>query len=248
MKQIIIIAILGLFISCQSADKDGQKEEKTQVKDMFLDENAEQILDGMSKNIGSLNSCSFTIHSAVKAESDSTFRPTREYDIYFKDSNKLYVHAISSETEYSLWYNGKSLKFFNFLDDSYDSISYSGKTMEMITKINEERGLKFPGADFFYPSLTDDLVQLCDSVVYIGDTTVSGVSLSVIKANNTDLDIYIFVNNEKNLPGGLFFHNKSKGNKYKSYFMNWRLDPNLPDIMFEFSPPSHANLIEIKNI
>ncbi len=252
MKKTIVFFIgFSLFLNACSEGEE-KKEKKAEdlppPKDMFLDAKAEEILDGMSQNIGTLNSCSFTLHAAEKSSEDSLFQPTKQYDVYFKDSDKLHVHAVSADKDFSIWFNGEAFEYFNYLNHTFDSIAFSGTTMEMIAKLNEEKGYKFPGADFFSPSLTDDLVQLCDSVIYIGDTTVSEVNFSVIKANNPDLDIYLFINNSKNLPGGLFFHNKTKETKYKSMFMNWQLNPKLPDAIFEFSAPTHAEKINLKNI
>ena len=252
MKKTILFFIgFSLFFSACSESKKEESKKKEDLpppKDMFLDSKAEEILDGMSKNIGDLNSCSFTLHAAEKLAEDSLFQPTKEYDVYFKDSDKLHVHAVSASKDFSIWFNGKAFEYFNYLDHTFDSIQFEGTTMEMIAKLNEDKGYKFPGADFFSPSLTDDLVQLCDSVIYIGDTTVADIAFSVIKANNADIDIYLFINKNEKLPGGLYFNNKSKDTKYKSMFMNWQLNPKLPDAIFEFSAPAHAQKINLKNI
>lgn len=250
-KSIIVFLALSFSLLSCGDNKEKEKEKKEDLpppKEMFLDAKAEEILDGMSKNIGQINSCSFTLHTAEKKENDSIFLPTKQYDVYFRDSNKLHAHVVSENTEFSIWFNGTSLKYFNYLDHTYDSIHAPGRTMQMISQLNEERGFYFPGADFFSTSLTDDLVQLSDSIIYIGDTTVADQKFSVIKANNKDLDVFLFINATKSLPGGMFFNNKTKGLKYKSMFMNWKLDSNLPDVLFEFSPPSHAEKITLKNI
>lgn len=250
-KTLLILSTFSfLLISCSGNEKKDKNkaEDLPPPKDMFLDAKAEEILDGMSMNIGELNACSFTLHSAEKSGQDSVFSATKESDVYFKGSNKLHVHSVSADNEFSLWFNGNALEYYNYINHSFDSIHFEGKTMDMIDKLNKERGFMFPGADFFSSSITDDLVQLCDSVVYIGDTSVTEVELSVIKASNSDLDVFLFINKTKNLPGGLFLHNKTNGNKFKSLFMNWQLNPNLPDALFEFSAPASAEKINLKNI
>ncbi|MCB0477731.1 MAG: DUF2092 domain-containing protein [Crocinitomicaceae bacterium] len=238
------ILCLGVFMALASCSSEEKKTEQNQElpppKEMFLDRNAEEVLDKLTSRIGELNSCSFTLHSAELAAGDTAFQPTKEFDIYFSDSNKLHLHCRAIDKEFGVWYNGNSLESYNYLDHSYDSLPAPSSTLGMITKLNEERGLKFPAADFFYPTLTDDLIQFADSIIYLGDTTILDVPLDVILAKNKETEVYIFINKNENLPGGLFIRYNETGEKYKSMFKNWQLDPKLPESMFEFSPPVDA--------
>jgi hypothetical protein len=246
MKYLVIsLSILSgvcFLNSCQN-EKENKANDKElpPPKDMFLDAEAEKLLDGMSKVLGELTSCSFTVNSAEMYASDTAFSATKQVDVYFKSNDKMYVYSVSEKGENAYWYDGAHLSFYSFTKNTYDSISAPSTTMEMIDQINADYGIKFPAADFFYPSLTDDLVEISDSILYIGDTTVNENEIAVVKCVSEKMKVFIFINKSTELPAGMYINDLEKNEKYKASLKNWQVNPNLDDVIFEFSAPKGSS-------
>ena len=66
-----------------------------------------------------------------------------------------------------------------------------------------------------------------------------------VYAKNAVKDIYILIDEAENLPKQLEIY--SKDETYVATFTNWQTNPNLPDQMFQFSPPEGAEEATIIN-
>ena len=231
---IIILSVIALF-SC-SDNKKGLYEEA-----------AINALDDLTEVMGQLKSCSFTLNtSIIKAENG--IEPTyKTHDLYMRGSDKMYYYSKSNNERLGHWYNGEELAVFNFASNKYDIMDAPATIMETINLFNKDFKVTFPAADFFYPSLTDDIIQNCDTVIIVGTKVVDEVECIEINATNENVDIYILIEKETSLPKALaiYYMGDREGEHFLSMFSNWRKDPNLPDNMFMFSPPENSTQTSI---
>lgn len=232
---IFILSAIVLF-SC-SGNKKG-----------FYEEDAIMALDNLSEVIGQLESCSFTLNTSVLRSENENAEPVfRTYDLYIRGSDKMYYYTEGNNKRVGHWYDGKELAVFNFDNNKYDVMDAPATLMETINLFHKDFKITFPAADFFYPTLTDDIIQSCNTVVVSGTKTIDEVECTEINATNENMDIYILMEKETNLPKALaiYYLGDRKGQHYISVFSNWRQDPNLPDNIFKFSPPENATKASI---
>ena len=103
--------------------------------------------------------------------------------------------------------------------------------------------IDFPAADVFYPTLTDDILNHCDTLLYLGLVDIDGISCKQIYAANTNFTVYLSMDETSNLPVQLELYGRGErsGELFQANYTDWQLNPNLPDEMFKFEPPSNAS-------
>jgi hypothetical protein len=117
----------------------------------------------------------------------------------------------------------------------------------MIETMHENFDFVFPAADFFYPSLTDDMIEQFDSITFLGKKEVHGEECYHILAFNDKLNVQMWISNKSFLlPKHFIVTYKEKSNiQYESTFSNWSINPTVPDSAFSFLAPPKARLINI---
>lgn len=227
-----------LFIGC---NQPVEKEFDTRVIEQ---------LDALSEKIGNLNSFSYTLDvEKSELQQDSTWvSEFFEYDVYIEGPNKLYVYSESNEFLKGYWFDGSRLTYYSYSENAYDTISVKGNVIEAIDFVHENFGIDFPAADFLYPSLTDDIMTNYDNGYFVREEEIADNRCSLIEISNANQFISVWVEVESNLP--IRFEIYSDGNKkrYAANFSNWRQDPRLSKRIFNFSPPSDAEKIDLKPI
>lgn len=207
-----------------------------QAPDKEYDTRAINALDEMSETIGELKSCSYTLSTAKTNNGEKESKNI--HDVYYKGSNKMYINSVGAKAgERSYWYNGSELAFFSYNKNMYDTISAPESIIATIDLLHDKYGIDFPASDFFYPTLTDDIIQNYTKVLY-DDKTVNDVEYKFIQASNKDETVKIWIDKTSKLPYKLEISSSKK--YYSGTFSNWRTNQKLPDILFEFDPPENS--------
>lgn len=213
------------FVSCNSSG-DGE-----------YDTRAVESLDKLTETIGNLNSLSYTVNSYIVSEKGDEI--SKESDVYLRDSNKMFIENTGTKGDKSFWYNGEKFAYFLFDRNEYDILDAPGHTLALIDSIHSKYGVYFPAADFLYPTLTDDLIDNYDQLLFFGDEKVNEVDCIALEASNEEQIVQIWIEKETNLPYKMVVISKTNENKYyEAEYSNWRQNPSLPDIMFEFQAPT----------
>jgi len=235
INKTILYSILASFflLSCTSKDKEQ------------YDTRAIETLDVMSHTLGELSACSYTLNAFI-VEEDGAEHFT-EHDVYMRGPNKMYIHSAGSRGNRSYWYDGDHMSYYSFDKNVYATIEAPDNIVQMIDYISSKHDIDFPAADFFYPGFTDDILAEFDYVLFAGDELVDGIkSTSVFMSNDTDT-VQIWVDKASNLPLKLVIYSKDNASEYyEATFSNFRSNPVLPDLMFDFKPPINSESTELK--
>lgn len=234
IQRFILILLACLNISCQ---ENPQKQ---------FDAKGIKYLDLMSQNIGKMESCSFTLYTIDKRSKakDTLFA---KYEVYFKDGNKMHFYRQTSVGRVGFWFSNSTLKVFNFDNANYQEIKTDSLTLPMIDRLHREYQIDFPAADFFYPSFTDDIMSQFDQVFSIQSLKVDlprGNEINFIEADNKDANVLLGLDAITYLPVSIEIHGSSNA-FYMGSFENWRVNPEIPDELFEFIAPENAKSSEI---
>jgi hypothetical protein len=214
----------------------------------YLEDEAINALDATGKTIGDLTSCSVAINHNSEELVDGTLQAhTRQSYIYLRENNKLHIYTIADGERKGFWYNGSELAVFRFDEATYDITPAPKTTIAMIDSINKTFKVDFPAVDVFYPTLADDVIDHFDTVLYLGTQAINGILCTEINARNKDLNIYLRTDVATKLPVQLeiFYRGEKEGATYVATYSNWQLNPNLPDEIFKFLPPSNATKASI---
>jgi len=236
LKKTILLSVLviSFFTSCNSIS--GDKE---------YDTRAISSLDSLSSVIGELSSCSFSLDTEFTNRNESN--PSKnQHDVYMRGSNKMYIHSNGNRGEKGYWYDGEKLAFLNFNKSTFDTISAPNNIISTIDMVHRNYGIDFPAADFFYPTLTDDIMENYNKVFYIGDVIINNVECVAISASNKKENLFIWIEKKSYLPYKIVIEQIGESAKiYEATFSNWRVNPNLPDLLFKFTPRSTSTRVKL---
>jgi hypothetical protein len=206
------------------------------------------IMDRMSDVIGDLEACSYKLHTASDEKND-VHGLVRSYgvdEVYMSGPDKLLVSIKNQKGHRQYMYNGKQMVYYSFAENNYGTIEAPSTTMEAIDKIHNEYGVNFPAADFFYPTFTDDMITLFEEIRYLGKVTIDNKECFHVLGKNKDMTVQFWINNDAfTLPAKMLITQNSDHSQYEVTFSNWKINPNLPEAMFDFLPPAGANRLRI---
>lgn len=237
MKKILLL-IIGITLSMISWAQSPR-----------IDTVAVMILDRMASVIGDLNACSFSLLTSYD-ETDPEFglvKHSGTSDVYMTGPDKMLVHAYGDKGHRGFWYNGAQFVYYSFDENNYAIVDAPPDIMSTIDAINQDYGVEFPAADFFYPTFTDDILGQFETIVYLGKKKINNQECFHILATNKDLSVQFWIANDAyNLPLKYIIIYKNEENKqYEATFSNWQLNPEIPVSVFEFLPPPKATEIAI---
>ena len=239
-KLLSLGVLIFMFASCNSTSGD---------QDGVYDSRAVESLDKMSEVIGELNSCSYTLNTYV-SEKDATGKVdvfSNENDVYMRGPNKMHVRRKGTKGEYGYWYNGSDLSFYSYNKSTYDTVDAPDRIVEAIDFLHDKYGIDFPASDLFYPTLTDDILEHFNTVLYFDNITIDEINCVLVEATNEMNVLQMWIEKNTNLPYKILLGGRSDdGNYYEGVFTHWKTDPKLPDILFEFEPPPNSTRVNIK--
>jgi len=232
VKVIYYAIIASLFIaSCNSSDN---KE---------YDTRAVESLDKLTETIGKMEALSYTVQSYIVNDKSEII--SKISDVYLKGANKMFIENKSSRGNKSFWYNEDKFAYFLYNKNEYDILDAPDNTLKLIDSINNKYGIYFPAADFLFPTLTDDMMDNYNHILFFGKEKVGDIECTSLEASNEESIVQIWVEKETNLPHKMVITSKTNKNKYyEAVYTNWRINPKLPDVLFEFQPPSGS--IQVK--
>ena len=208
------------------------------------------ILDQMSHVIGDLTSVDFTVETRNDVN-DPMFGLVSQFSVnqvIFNGPDKMYINSNGFKGHRSFWYNGKLLVYYSFDENNFVIIETPPTTIETIDAINLNYGIDFPAADFFYPSFTEDLIAASTEIIFAGKNTIEGRECFLIISKQKEMTIQLWIENSVLfLPVKMLimYQNKNQGLQYEATFREWKINPVLPDAIFNFIPPPGAREIKI---
>ena len=214
-----------------------------------IDPAAVQILDHMNDLIGELKSCSYNLSSSqdVMDPDHGWIKSFQDAHVIMSGPDKILVKSVGDKGNRGFWYNGTNVTFYSFSENNYARIDAPEDIISTMDTLKMKYDLEIPAADFFYPSFTDDILESFDSIEFLGEKTVNGEPCFHLKSSNEEMEVQYWISDDAYfLPKRYLIIYKNKNNmQYQGTFSDWKLNPDIPDAVFEFSQPPTANEIKI---
>lgn len=201
----------------------------------------------MSDVIGELKSCSFqveVVHDVADRGSGLLLTQFVEHSVYMVGPNKMTIDSRLDSGRRGYWYDGDTMTYYSYSENNFGRVEAPKTIIAAIDAINRDYGVDFPAADFFYPTFTDDLIEESDSVQYVGLKDIDGRSCFHIVATSASRRTQLWISNDVfKLPlrYAVTHLDQKELPRYMATFSDWKLNPDLPESMFEFTPPQSAN-------
>lgn len=210
---------------------------------------AVMILDHMSDVIGELNSCAYNLSTSqdINDPDNGMIKSYAESKVLMVGPDKMLIKVNGNRGNKGFWYNGSSVTYYSFTENNYAKIEAPDNIIATIDSVSMNYNIEVPAADFFYPAFTDDILDGFDTVKYLGEKVVENEACFHLKTTNKDMEVQYWISNDAyNLPKKYLIIYKDKQNmQYEGTFNNWEINPDIPDSVFEFTPPPKAREIKI---
>jgi hypothetical protein len=236
-KTFLLFSIIFSFVGYSQATK--------------VDSVAVLILDRMSNIIGDLNACSFKLTVAHDVTGDHGIeKKFSDDEVMLKGPDKMLIQAKEDATHKGFWYNGKHMVYYSYSENNYSVLDAPATTIETIDAVHRDYDVDFPASDFFYPTFTDDILADFKSITFMGRKKIDGVECYHILADSQNQSVQFWISDDAlNLPVRFLIIYKDKPNspQYMGTFSDWKINPDLPDVLFDFNPPPMAKEITMLN-
>lgn len=215
-----------------------------------IDTVAIMMLNKMGNLIGQLESCSFTLKTSDDGiDVDlGLIKYFNVHQVYMVGPDKMLINSQGDKGHRGFWYNGKHLMYYSYTENNYGVIDAPPNILATIDSVHKNYGIDFPAADFFYPSFTIDLVDQYNNIIYVGKSKVDTKDCFHIIAQNAGMSIQIWISDDAMFLPVKFvitYYDVTPNQQYEATFSDWKLNPQLPDEMFEFAPPPQAEQLKL---
>jgi len=210
-----------------------------------IDTVAIMMFNKMGNLIGELESCSFTLKTSDDGI-DVNLGLIKYFtvnQVYMRGPDKMLVNSQGDKGHRGLWYNGKQLIYYSYTENNYGMIDAPSNILATIDSVHKNYGIDFPAADFFYPTFTIDLIDQYNNIIFVGKSRVDDKDCFHIIAQNESMSIQIWISDDAlflPMKSVISYYDLIPNQQYEATFSDWKLNPQLPDEMFEFTPPPQA--------
>ncbi|UJP63813.1 DUF2092 domain-containing protein [Mongoliitalea daihaiensis] len=210
-----------------------------------LDHQAILLLDRMSDLLGELTSFQFHVFTAQDEwiENKGLTKTFRSHEVYMVGPDKMHIRTESKQGQLGIWHQGDLLLFYNLTTNQYGFIETPENIPDAIDFVNQEYDIEFPAADFFYPAFADDLIETHQIISYMGLVQLDGKDAHHIIAYGEETNVQIWFSNDTfTLPLRYVIHDLKSPQflQFEGIFSNWKLNPDLPNALFDFTVPETA--------
>ncbi len=210
------------------------------------------VLEQTNNKMRSLQSCSFTAHISYDVWLDELgyIKHSNENKVSLKFPDKLKVNLDGDDGHKVFLYDGNNFSYYSYGRNQYSIFPLPKKdVVQVMDTINRLYDIDFPGADFFYSSFVQDVVDTGAKLIFLGMTDIYGKSCFHIAGrdvNGTGFQFWIAAE-DYFLPIKmvLVYNDENGQSQYEATYSDWNLNPNIPDSMFEFSIPPKATKVRL---
>ena len=215
-----------------------------------IDTVAIMILNKMGGLIGQLESCNFTLKTSEDViDIDlGLVKYFTVHQVYLVGPDKMMVNSRGDKGHRGYWYNGKHLKYYSYSENNFAVLDAPSNILATIDTVHDIYGIEFPAADFFYPTFTIDLLNQYGDIIFVGKSKVDDRDCFHIIASNDLMSIQIWISDDALFLPVKFvvsYYDINPNRQYEATFSDWILNPQLPNEMFEFTPPPTAAKVTI---
>jgi hypothetical protein len=162
--------------------------------------------------------------------------------------DKLYAEKMRDDGDITrLWYDGKQVSILKVGDNAYAQFLAPDTIDGMLDMMENLLRDPHPLADLLYSDLFH-LLNQPESAVYVGPSSVGGFPCSHLAFRNSELDWQIWVERGDTpfiRKVVVTYRNEPGIPQYISYLHEWKIQPELNESVFLFSPPEKAVKLSI---
>ncbi|MFD2942541.1 DUF2092 domain-containing protein [Flavobacterium notoginsengisoli] len=223
----------------------------TQSQTQRIDSAAVYILNKTTESLQYIKSCSFKsiMTYDIFNESLGLVKHSVNEKVSIKFPDKMKITSTGDKGNRSLWYNGKTLYYYSFDNNTYAVTDAPKSVIQTIDDTSKKFGIEFPAADFFYETFLDDLKSEQGTLMYLGKTILDDKECFHIAGKDKNKSFQFWIGNDDNflpIKMVIVYTNDTNKPQYEAVYKDWVINPDFSDFMFEFSIPPKASKVKLQ--
>lgn len=233
------ILVIYLFLAVTIVPMSAQSEENE----------AKSILKTMTDYIGSQEAIELTFNSDIEIITPQLekIQFTNSGTAVLNRPNKLFAHRISAHADVKLFFDGKTVKIYEKMENGYVQIDAPGSVDQLVEDMREGEGIALPGADLLLSNSYDVLIAEVMEAKYIGRGVIDGRECEHLAFRNFDTDWQLWVQvGDKPIPCKMVVTSKTMNSapQYTMHVKSWNTVVTPEDDLFVFTPPAGAEELD----
>ena len=216
-----------------------------------IDPDAKKILDAMSAYMASVKK--FTLHADTSRDDVLAFgyklQTNDAIDLRVRRPDRLRADVSGDNQNSSYYYDGKTLTIFGHDLNYWTEIPAPATIGELIDSA-QDRGIEMPLLDVLASSARNELLEGVRTAVYVGESTIGGVSCDHLAFRQPTIDWQLWVSQgDKPLPRKILITTRYKvGDPQYSALLTWNTSSRIDDGDFRFKAPAKATKIPFRPV
>jgi hypothetical protein len=243
MRCFVSLLMLISFALCSPVHSRVESEQQLNIEAMATLEEAITFLEGMER---------FEIKGTaifdVVQESGQRLQFEKKIRLVQQRPDKLYAEQLRDDGEIrKLWYDGSQVSILNVGKNAYTQFRTPATIDGMLDMLEGLLKEPYPLADMLYSDLSF-LLDLPNDAVYVGSSSVAGVSCTHLAFRNANIDWQLWVEQSATpfiRKVVITYRNQPGVPQFVAYLHEWQRPAELSKTLFSFSPPDGAERLSI---
>jgi hypothetical protein len=233
----LICAILAL---ASGAGPVTAGDEETSLSDA----RARAILQESLDRIAAAKSLRFRIETAfdVVQSSGQSLEFGDQRTVSLRRPNRLRVDIERREGDrVQLTFDGQDGLLYSADQSAYAKVALGSTVDAALDKLTGELGVPFPLAELLREDMNERVPARMESALYVGPATLDGVRCEQVAYEGAEADVQVWVAaDDPRLPRRIVvtYHRERGSPQFRADFVEWDLEPDVPDALFAFTPPA----------
>lgn len=216
-----------------------------------IDSSAVYILGRTTESLQYIKSCTFKAIMTydIFNESLGLVKHTVDEKVSIKFPDKMKIISSGDKGNRSLWYNGKTLYYYSFNNNTYAVTEAPKSVIETIDETSKKFGIEFPAADFFYETFIEDLKAEQGTLLFLGKTILDDKECFHIAGKDKNKSFQFWIGTDDNflpLKMVIVYNNDKDKPQYEAVYKDWIINPDFSDYIFEFTVPPKASKVKFQ--
>ncbi|MEA9413713.1 DUF2092 domain-containing protein [Flavobacterium sp. PL02] len=217
----------------------------TNAQTQRIDSTAVYLLSRTTETMQDIKSCSFTAVTTydILTNNLGLVKHAIIDKVAIKFPEKMKVTSTGDKGNRALLYNGQSLNYYSYDNNTYATTTAPNSVIETIDDVSKKYGIEFSAADFFYPSFASDIQSSSEDLVFLGKTTIDGKECFHIAGRDKTKSFQFWIANDDlflPLKMVIIYTDQKESPQFEAVYKDWVINADLPDTLFEFKAPPKA--------
>jgi hypothetical protein len=230
-----------LFLGSGPATAAQESEAESDVNPRAM-----EIIQRMSDFLASAQKLSVTIEMGYDVVQEwgqkIEFGETRRMTIRRPDHIRLEIEDRDG-SESGLRFDGQNISVYDLAEKVYATTAKPGTIDGAVAYFVNDLGMRLPMAQIFSPDLPKAVKGWARAVSYVDTSTIAGVACDhlSLRGDWEDVQLWVAKGDRPLLQRMVITYHRAEGEpQFWAHLKDWNLSAELPDSLFEFTPPSGA--------